>query len=65
VSNGHFDVILTTNGNLANVRSRVQALPNAPSVLPIEDLVKNRTLVNEIDKEVLLRDQNRKKTAKQ
>ena len=65
VSNGHFDLILTTNGNLANVQSLVRALPNAPGVLPIEDLVKNRTLLNAIDKEVLQRDQNRKKTAKQ
>ena len=64
VSSGHYDVILTANGDSANVKKLVQASPDGAIVLGVEDLVKNRSLLDEIDKAVLQRDQNLKKPVK-
>jgi len=63
MSSGHFDVILTANGDSANVE-RLLPAPDASVVLGIDDLVKNNSLVEAIDKAVLQVDQNLKKTVK-
>ena len=62
-SSGRYDVILTANGDLANVRKLLQA-PDAGTVLGIDDLVKNHSLLETIDKVVQERDQNLKKAVK-
>jgi hypothetical protein len=61
VSNGHYDVILTTKAEMASVQKLTQGSPDAASALPIDDVVKNFSLLKEIDKVVVQRDQNRKK----
>jgi hypothetical protein len=61
VSNGHHDLILTANGDATKVKSLLPASPDAATVLPIEDLVKNRTVLETVDKELLQRDQDQKK----
>jgi len=63
VTTGRFDVILTANGDSANVQARLPA-PDAPVVLGIDDLVKDHSLFETIDKAVLQRDQNLKKPVK-
>jgi hypothetical protein len=63
VTTGRFDVILTANGDSANVQALLAA-PDAPVVLGIDDMVKNLSLFETIDKAVVLRDQNLKKTVK-
>lgn len=60
VSSGHYDVILTANSDSASVQKLVQA-PDAAIVVGVDDLMKNRSLLQAIDKAVLLRDQNVKK----
>jgi hypothetical protein len=62
VSSGRYDVILTANSDSANVQRLVQASPDAATVLGVDDLVKNRSLLHAIDTAVLQRDQNLKKT---
>ena len=62
VSNGRYDVILTANSASADVQKLVPAAPGAAIVVGIDDLVKNKTLLQAIDKAVLERDQNLKKT---
>jgi hypothetical protein len=57
VSTGRFDVILTPNGDSANVRALLQASPDASAVVGIDDLVKDHSA---IDKAVLQRDKNLK-----
>ena len=61
VSNGHYDVILTSNADLASVQRLIQGSSDAAKPLSIDDLLKSRTILEEIDKEVVQRDQNRKK----
>lgn len=64
VSSGRFDVILTANSDSASVQRLVAANPDAAVVVGVDDLVKNRTLLQAIDKAVVARDQNLKKTAR-
>jgi len=61
LSNGHYDLILTANGDATNIQRLVPASPDAASVLAIEDLLKNQAVLENVDKEVLKRDQNLKK----
>jgi hypothetical protein len=63
VAGGRYDVILTANSDSANVQRLVQASPDAAIVVGVDDLVKNRSLLQAIDKAVLQRDDNLKKTA--
>jgi hypothetical protein len=62
VSSGRFDVILTANSDSANVQRMLAASPDSAIVVGVDDLVKNRSLLQAIDKAVLQRDQNLKKT---
>ena len=64
MSTGRFDVILTANSDSASVQRLVAANPDAAVVVGVDDLVKNRTLLQAIDKAVVARDQNLKKTAR-
>lgn len=61
VSSGHYDVILTANAHKADVEKLVQGSPDAPTVLAIDELLKNRSTLSEVDKAVVQRDQTRKK----
>ena len=61
VSSGRYDVILTANSDSANVQ-RLVASPGAATVLGVDDLVKNRSLLQAIDNAVSQRDQNLKKS---
>ena len=63
VASGRYDVILTANSDSANVQRLVQVSPNAAVVVGVDDLVKNRFLLEAIDNAVLQRDNNLKKTA--
>jgi len=62
MSSGRYDVILTANSDSANVQRLLQASPDASVVVGVDDLVKNHSLLEAIDKAVLQRDQNLKKT---
>lgn len=62
VSSGRYDVILTANSDSASVQRLVASAPDAAIVVGVDDLVKNRSLLQAIDKAVLQRDQNIKKT---
>ena len=64
MSSGRFDVILTANSDSASVQRLVASAPDAAIVVGVDDLVKNRSLMQAIDKAVLLRDQNLKKTSR-
>ena len=64
MSSGRFDVILTANSDSASVQRLVAANPDAAVVVGVDDLVKNRTLLQAIDKAVSERDQNLKKTVR-
>ena len=61
MSSGRFDVILTANSDSASVERLIASAPDAAVVVGVDDLVKNRSLMQAIDKAVLLRDQNLKK----
>jgi hypothetical protein len=61
VSSGHYDVILAANSDSANVQRMVQGAPGAATVLALDELVKNRSLLQAIDTAVSQRDQNLKK----
>ena len=63
VTSGRYDVILTANSDSTNVQRLVQASPDAAIVVVVDDLVKNRSLLEAIDKAVLQRDRNVKNTA--
>ena len=63
VSTGRFDVILTANSDSINVQKMLASGPDAAVVVGVDDLVKNRTLLQAIDKAVSQRDQNIKKAA--
>jgi hypothetical protein len=62
VSSGRFDVILTANSDSAAVQRMVQTSRDAAVVVAVDDLVKNRSLLQAIDTAVSQRDQNLKKT---
>ena len=62
-SSGHFDVILTPNSDSANVQRMLSAGSDAAIVVGVDDLMKNRSLLQAIDKAVLQRDLNLKKSA--
>jgi len=63
VESGRYDVILTANSDSATVQRLLQASPDAAIVVAVDDLVKNRSLLEAIDKAVLQRDHNLRKTA--
>jgi hypothetical protein len=62
VSSGRYDVILTANSTTADVQKLVGPVPNAAIVLAVEDLAKNTSILQAIDKAVAQRDQNLKKS---
>jgi hypothetical protein len=63
VVSGRYDVILTANRDSSDVQQLIQASPDAAIVVPVDDLVKNRSLLEAIDKAVVQRDHNLRKTA--
>lgn len=63
VATGRYDVILTADSDSANVQRLLQGSPDAAVVVAVDELVKNRTLLEAIDRAVLQRDHNLKKTA--
>lgn len=63
VSGGRYDVILTADSASADVKKLIATGTDAAVVVGIDELVKNRTLLQAIDKAVVQRDQNLKKTA--
>ena len=62
VSSGRYDVILIANSDSANVQKLVKPSPDAAIVVAVDDLMKNRSLLQAIDTAVSQRDQNLKKT---
>lgn len=62
VSGGHYDVILTATSDSANVQRLVATGPDAAIVVGVDDLMKNKSLLQAIDKAILQRDQNLKKS---
>jgi DNA-binding NarL/FixJ family response regulator len=62
VSTGRYDVILTASSDSANVQKLVKPSPDAAIVVPVDELVKNRSLLQAIDTAVSQRDQNLKKS---
>jgi hypothetical protein len=65
LASGRYDVILAASSDSAGVQQLVEASPEAAAVLGVDELVKNRSLLEAIDKAVLQRDHNLKKKAKQ
>jgi hypothetical protein len=61
VSSGRYDVILAATSTTADVQKLVGAVPQAATVLAVDDLAKNRSILQAIDKAVAERDQNLKK----
>ena len=61
MATGRYDVILTADSASAEVQRLVTTAPDAAAVVGIDELVKNRSLLQAIDKAVLNRDQNLKK----
>jgi hypothetical protein len=64
VTSGRYDVILTANSDSANVQRMLATGPDAAIVVGVDDLVKSKTLLQAIDKAVVQRDQNLKKTVR-
>jgi hypothetical protein len=62
VTSGRYDVILTANSDSANVQRLLATGPDAAIVVGVDDLVKNKTLLQAIDKAVVQRDEKLKKT---
>ncbi len=62
VSSGRYDVILAANSVTADVQKLLGPAPQAATVLAVDDLAKNHTVLQAIDKAVAERDQNLKKT---
>ena len=60
--NGHYDVVLASNSDSATVQGLLPSSPDAAIVMPIDDLVKNYSLLAEIDRRVVQRDKDLKKT---
>jgi hypothetical protein len=63
VASGRYDVILTANSDFAKVQGLVQASPDPAVVVAVDELVKNRSLLEAIDQAVQQRDRNLKKIA--
>jgi hypothetical protein len=63
VASGRYDVILTANSDSASVQRLVPSSPDAAIVVAVDELVKNRSLLEAIDTAVLQRDHNLRKTA--
>ena len=63
VSTGRYDVNLTADNASADVQKLIAAAPDAAVVVGIDALVKNRGLLQAIDKAVVQRDQILKKAA--
>lgn len=63
MSSGRFDVILTANNDSASVQRLLASAPDAAVVVGVDNLVKNQSLLQAIDKAVLQHDQNLKKTS--
>ena len=63
MSSGRFDVILTANSDSASVQKLLATGPAAAIVVGVDDLMKNRSLLQAIDKAVQEHDQNVKKAA--
>lgn len=61
VSSGRFDVILTANSDSASVQRMLASGSASAIVVGVDDLMKNRSLLQAIDKAVLQHDQNLKK----
>lgn len=61
LSSGRYDVILTATSDSANVQRLAQTSRDAATVLAVDDLVKDRSLLQAIDTAVSQRDQNLKK----
>ena len=62
VSSGRYDVILAATSDTASVQKLVQPSADAAIVLGLDDLMKNRSLIEAIDKAVSQHDQNVKKS---
>jgi len=62
VSSGRYDVILTATSDSVSVQKMVQSSADAAIVLGVDDLMKNRSLLEAIDKAVSQHDQNVKKS---
>ena len=62
VANGRYDVILTANSDSAEVQKLVHASRDAATVLSLDELLKNRSLLQAIDTAVSQRDQQLKKS---
>ena len=63
VATGRYDVILTADNASADVQKLIARAPDAAVVVGIDALVKNRGLLQAIDKAVVQRDQTLKKAA--
>lgn len=62
VRSGRYDVILTADSASADVHKLLAPVQDAAIVLAVEELAKNRTILQAIDKAVAQRDQNLKRT---
>ncbi len=62
VSTGRYDVILTGSNSSADVQKLLGVSPDAAVVLAIDELVKNKNVLQAIDKAVALRDSSLKRT---
>lgn len=63
MSGGRFDVILTANSDSASVQRLLASAPDAAIVVSVDGLV-NKSLLQAIDKAVLQRDENLKKSSR-
>ena len=54
MSSGRFDVILTANNDSASVQRLLVSGPDAAIVVSVDDLAKNQSLLEAIDKAVLV-----------
>lgn len=62
ISSGRYDVILTANSDSADVQKLVPGSPDAAIVLGVDELVKDHSLLQAIDKAVSQHDQNLKRS---
>jgi hypothetical protein len=62
IASGRYDVVLTADTDSADVQKRIATAPDAAIVVGIDKLVKNRSLLQAIDKAVTQRDENVKRS---
>jgi hypothetical protein len=62
VSTGRFDVILTGSSLSADVQKLLPSAPDAAIVLAVDELARNRNVLQAIDKAVAQRDSNLKRS---